>query len=127
MKLAIIGCRWYNNYSEFKKEVWSFLTELEVYDRELHPELEIVSGGASGTDAMAKRLCKEYEITYTEFPVFWNTRPENMHPAIHRNKQIAEYSNRGLAFWDKKSRGTLSTINFFNQLNKSISIKVIKQ
>ncbi|MBR6510506.1 MAG: hypothetical protein IKT38_07870, partial [Clostridia bacterium] len=42
-----------------------------------------------------------------------------------RNKQMAEVSDYVICFWDEKSKGTKSMIDYAKKLNKPIKIKII--
>lgn len=69
----------------------------------------IVSGGARGADALAKRYAVDRGYRYMEFPADWDTYGRRA--GYIRNRAMHEYIsthvNRGvIAFWDGKSRGT---------------------
>lgn len=69
----------------------------------------IVSGGAQGADALAKRYAADRGYRYREFPADWDTYGRRA--GYIRNRAMHEYIsthvNRGvIAFWDGKSRGT---------------------
>lgn len=106
MKLAIIGSR-------------SIVVEnLETY----LPQgvSEIVSGGARGVDTVAADYAKRMGITLTEFlPEY--ARYKRAAPLM-RNKQIAEYADEVLAFWDGSSKGTIHTVELFRKLGKRVTI-----
>ena len=111
MKVAVIGSR--------NLEV----TELEKY----LPEgvTEIVSGGARGIDACARRYAQEQGLKLTEFlpdyEQFGRSAP------IRRNVTIVEYSDLVLAFWDGESRGTRFVIDHCKKTGKPIKIFQIKK
>lgn len=70
---------------------------------------EIVSGGAEGIDALAKRAAQElglgYKVFLPEYEKYGKAAP------IKRNDQIIEYSDLVLVFWDFASKGTQYTVN----------------
>lgn len=71
---------------------------------------EIISGGAAGVDSCAAEFAKEKNIKLTEFlPIY---EKYGRAAPIIRNKQIVEYADRVIAFWDGQSRGTLSVIKY---------------
>jgi len=109
MKLAIIGSR-----NLDVKNIGDYIPE---------GVSEIVSGGARGIDSLAAEYAQENGIKLTEFlpeyEKFGRAAP------IKRNELIAEYADEGIAFWDGKSRGTQSTIKFFEKRNKPIKIIII--
>ena len=81
---------------------------------------EIVSGGARGIDTQAKEYAK---LTGVKFTVFLpdDSRYGKAAP-LKRNDQIANYADEALAFWDGHSRGTISTIQRFQQIGKTVRI-----
>ena len=97
MKVAVVGSRNLNVDSIIKDYI---------------PENteEIVSGGAGGADACAKRYALENNIKYTEF------LPDYRHyrrgAPFKRNEKIADYSDIVLAFWNGVSSGTEYTLKY---------------
>ncbi len=106
MKTAVIGSRGLT------------VENLEKY---LPPETtEIVSGGAEGVDACAKRYALSRGIRFTEFlPEY---RKFGKAAPLRRNDRIVEYADMVLAFWDGKSRGTRYVIEACQKRGKSIKI-----
>ena len=113
MKLAIIGSRDFNDYEKVAYYVIKYFESGWAID-------EIVSGGASGADALAKRIADEYRKVYTEFPADWKTHGKAAGPI--RNEQIIQYADKVLAFWDGKSKGTMSSINLARRYKKDTII-----
>ena len=128
MKVAIIGSRSYTN----SRKVKDFIFKLK---ENFGDELEIVSGGQKeGSDGYAKKFALELDVKYSEFPP--QHYSHNMHCVrpnyeygkkyyvsnyFKRNKQIADYSDRVVAFVsDLKNvtSGTLSTLKYAEELNK---------
>ena len=81
---------------------------------------EIISGGASGIDTCAAEYARKNGIPLTEFLPEYNKYGRAA--PIVRNKQIVEYADEVIAFWDGVSRGTLSVINYCKKLNKPCKI-----
>ena len=81
---------------------------------------EIVSGGAVGVDRCAAAYARENGIKLTEFlpdyPHYGRAAP------IVRNKQIVEYADKILAFWDGSSKGTLSVIRYAEKIGKACEV-----
>lgn len=101
MKIAIVGSRHFKDYDRFVATIEFF------FDTE---NVEIVSGGAEGTDTMARQYAKEHNLKFTEFkPLHGNTFGQK---CFNRNKQIVDYSEVILAFWDGRTSkcGTLLTM-----------------
>lgn len=70
---------------------------------------EIVSGGAKGADALGEAWAKSKGLDIKVFEADWKTHPRAAGPI--RNKQMAEYADGLVAFWDKKSKGTKNMID----------------
>ena len=92
MKLAIIGSRslCVRNFEDYLPEGVT----------------EIVSGGAKGIDEEAAEYAKRKGICLTEF--YPDYARYGKGAPLKRNALIAEYSDMVLAFWDGKSKGSLS-------------------
>ncbi len=71
---------------------------------------EIVSGGAIGVDRIAAAYAHAHNISLKEFLPAYDLYGRGA--PIVRNKQIVDYADAVLAFWDGSSRGTLSVINY---------------
>ena len=82
---------------------------------------EIVSGGARGVDSKARDYAVEHNIKLTEFLPEYNKYKRGA--PLKRNIQICKYSDRVLAFWDGKSRGTKFVIDYCK--NNDIPIEII--
>ena len=85
---------------------------------------EIVSGGAKGVDTCVARYAKEKEIPLTEFLPDYSRYGKGA-PVV-RNKQIVDYADKVVVFWDGSSKGTLSVIRYAERINKSCEIMKIE-
>lgn len=106
MKVAVIGSRNITNIH------LSNYLEKEV--------TEIVSGGAKGVDTSAKKYAEMKGIKLTEFLPEYE-KYGRITP-LKRNIEIINYSDKVIAFWDGKSRGTKFVIDNCKKLNKPITI-----
>lgn len=110
MKLVISGYRDFFDYQEFSSVVDSILTTLFVTESRFQEEdLEIISGGARGTDTLAETYARKKNIPFKEFPADWDLYGYTAGPI--RNKEMAEYGDALLAFWHPKSKGTSNMIS----------------
>lgn len=105
MKIAIIGTR---------------ALTIENIGSYIPPCDEIVSGGAKGVDTYAAEYAHQNHIMLTEFlpkyALYGRAAP------IHRNKQIVDYADKIIAFWDGKSKGTLSVIKYAEKAGKECKV-----
>jgi len=83
-------------------------------------DIEIVSGGASGADALGERYAKEKGRTVALFPADWNRYGRSAGP--RRNRQMAEYADALIAFWDGQSRGTKNMIDTATAKGLKVSV-----
>ena len=82
---------------------------------------EIVSGGAKGVDADARRYAQQNGLQLTEFlPEY---RRYGRGAPLKRNLQIIEYADMVLAFWYGASRGTKFVIDQCKE--RGIPVKVL--
>lgn len=110
MKLAVVGSRSLKieNLSDYMPEGVT----------------EIVSGGALGVDASARQWAEENGVPITEFLPDYDRYGRNA--PILRNREIAEYCDEMLAFWDGKSRGTGHAVKACQALGKPVRILRLK-
>lgn len=81
---------------------------------------EIVSGGAMGIDACARKYAEENNIKLTEFlPEY---QKYGRRSPLVRNLQIIDYADSVIAFWDGSSHGTRFVIENCKKLNKSVTV-----
>jgi hypothetical protein len=122
MRLGVVGSRYFNNYKLLETE----LNKIKKLDT-------IVSGGCRVFDHVAKSfvgadyLAEVYAISkginLTVYPANWYIKGEyNKVAGILRNKTIVKDVDEVIAFWDGLSKGTASTINLAEKLNKKVTI-----
>ena len=95
MKVAVVGSR-----SIFATDISMYISDGD----------EIVSGGAVGVDSCAAEYAKKNGLKLTVFLPQYE-RYGRAAP-IARNKKIVDYADKIIAFWDGKSKGTLSVIKY---------------
>lgn len=112
MKIAVIGSRSFNNFSNLKY----YLDNINsIYNITC-----IVSGGAIGADRLAEKYASLLNIPIVIFkPNYYKFG--RIAPII-RNADIVKHSDYVLAFWDGKSKGTLNAISTAKKLRKKIKI-----
>ena len=105
MKIAVVGSR---NIT------------VENLERYLSDCTEIVSGGAIGVDSCAAEYATERGLKLTVFLPQYD-RYGRAAPIV-RNKQIVDYADKVLAFWDGRSKGTLSVINYAKKIGRDCEV-----
>ena len=107
MKIAIVGSR---NLAINDTYIAKYLSEGD----------EIVSGGANGVDHCAAEYAKKNHFKLTEFLPQYE-RYGKAAPIV-RNKEIVDYSDKIIVFWDGKSRGALSVIRYAKKVGKACEV-----
>lgn len=120
MKIVIAGCRDYNNYDDAKQFIDICINKLSNKGN-----IVILSGGARGADALGERYAKENCYQIERFPADWARYGRGA--GIKRNQQMAKTCDIAICFWDMKSKGTKSMIDFLQKYKKPIFVKRISQ
>ena len=85
---------------------------------------EIVSGGAKGVDSCAAEYAIKNKIKLVEFlPEY---EKYGRAAPIIRNRKIADYADIIIAFWNGKSNGTKTIIEYCKKTNKSCKVIIIE-
>lgn len=127
MKIAIVGSR---DFSDYHLLLDTLLPYQDAIQR-------IITGGATGADALAMRwsetvLGREaevvypdwYDLTASDVIVKYNRNgtPYNALAGLVRNKQIVAQADRIIAFWNGESRGTQHVIRYARKLRKPLEV-----
>ena len=109
MKIAIVGSR-----NVTIDNIANYITNQD----------ELVSGGAVGVDQCVAAYARNNGTKITEFlpqyEIYGRAAP------IVRNRQIVEYADEIIAFWDGKSKGTLSVIKYAKKIAKPCRVIICK-
>lgn len=80
----------------------------------------IISGGAKGIDTLAERYADEHRISKMimrpDYEEYGKRAP------IIRNREMVNMCDEVIAFWDGKSRGTKSTIDYAMKKGKELKV-----
>lgn len=114
-KVIIAGGRDFNNYELLKEKCDKILSSID--DR-----IMIVSGCSLGADSLGERYANEREYLLAYYPVNWRLYGAGGGPV--RNREMVDYADALIAFWDEKSKGTAHTIRLAEK--KGIPTRVIK-
>ena len=110
MKVAVVGSRTLTNI-----ELGRYISE----DAE-----EIVSGGAVGVDSCAAEYARRKGLRLTEILPQYERYGRGA--PIVRNKEIVDYADRVLVFWDGSSKGTRSVIRYAEKIGKPVEVILCK-
>lgn len=97
-KVVVAGGRDFTDYA--------LLEERLDYLARYLPHVQIVSGQASGADALGERYAQNRGLSLATFPADWKTHGKAAGPI--RNEQMAQYADAVVVFWDGKSKGSKS-------------------
>lgn len=114
-KLIVAGGRDFNDYVLLHGELMR-LASTTYADQ----EVSIVSGMARGADALGHRFAKVERVMVYEFPAHWDDFGKRA--GFIRNKQMGDYSDGLLAFWNGTSKGTAQMIEYMQSLHKPVHI-----
>ncbi len=118
-RVVIAGCRNYNNYDEAKEYIDFCIQNL----RKEHT-LIFLSGGCKGADNLGERYAKENGFKIEYYPAHWEKHGKSAGPI--RNLKMAQICDFVICFWDGKSKGTKSMIEYSKRFNKQCKVYYIK-
>lgn len=121
MKLIIAGSRDFEDKILALKEFGKFSIEVSDIVGNVLPFTEIVSGGARGADRVGEYIAQMTNLPIKQFIPDWGGLGKK---AGHvRNREMGDYADALLAFWDKQSKGTESMIKIATL--KGLIVKVV--
>lgn len=115
MKVIIAGGRDFDNFRLLSTKVNSILCEITS-------DIEIVCGCAKGADDLGRKYAKNLGYKIKEFPADWDAHGK--FAGVKRNREMAEYADALIAFWDGKSKGTKNMIE--EAKKRGLKVRVIK-
>lgn len=118
-RVVVAGCRDFEDYNIAKEYIDFCISSIKT-----KYELVFVSGGCRGADMLGERYAKENGFKIEKYIANWQRYGKSAGPK--RNKYMAEISDFVICFWDYKSNGTKTMIEYANELSKPIRIKKIK-
>ena len=113
-KVIIAGCRDFNDYELLKEKCDYFLQD------EKKEDVVIISGHASGADALGERYAQERGFLLETYPADWKAHGRAASPI--RNAKMASVAHALIAFWDGKSRGTKNMIETARKYNLKVAV-----
>lgn len=115
MKLIVAGGRDFINI----QVMITVLMDL-VEKGKIDPNPELVCGMARGADILAFHLWKSENMQIHVFRAEWDTYGKSA--GFRRNKEMGEFADAAVCFWDGKSKGTKHMIDIMNRLNKPVYV-----
>lgn len=112
MKIIIAGSRSFSDWDVFMGHMSVLRPDFSLK--------EVVSGGAKGADFLGESFAKLFNVSLKIFPANWETHGKAA--GIIRNKEMGNYADALIAFWDGKSNGTRHMIKYMYELNKPVHI-----
>lgn len=108
VKVIVAGGRDFDDYWGLSYECRKIL-EFGRSGGQAESNTEIVSGKARGADRLGERFAEQYKIPIKEFPADWDNLGKSA--GYIRNKEMAQYADMLIAFWDGQSKGTKHMID----------------
>ena len=102
-----------------KEVVWSDL-EFRVGIYGGLDQIEVVGGLAKGADQIGKEFADYYGFPFSGFPANWDLHGKSA--GYIRNKEMSEYADELIAYWDGKSNGTKNMIALMGIARKPTTI-----
>ena len=116
--VLIAGCRSFEDYSVAKKYIDMCLKNIRK-----EYKIIIISGGAKGADKLGERYAHANRMKCIYYYPDWEKYGKSAGP--RRNLEMVKRADYVICFWDGKSRGTKSTVDFAGKLKKPLRIKRI--
>ena len=109
MKIAVVGSR-----NLTVTDIGKYISDCD----------EVVSGGAKGVDTCAAEYAKSNGLKLTVFLPQYERYGRSA--PILRNKEIVNYADKVVAFWDGSSKGTLSVIKYAETVGKPCKVIICR-
>jgi len=111
-KVIIAGSRRFRDYNRLRM-VCDYMLQNQK-------EIEIVSGTALGADKLGEKYAEERGYQIKRFVPDWSKYGRS--GGYLRNKQMAEYADALIVFWDGKSKGSKHMIDIATEYGLKIKV-----
>jgi len=101
------------------------LSEFCMHILQNKQNVEVVSGKANGADKLGEQFARFMGYPIKEFPANWDELGKSA--GYLRNKEMAEYADALIAFWDGESKGTKHMIDLAKKMNLKVRIHKYEQ
>ncbi len=115
--LCVAGPRDYNNWH-------SVMTHMDLMYPDGDGIRRVITGGATGVDRLAERWANSHGLDVVKYYPDWTQHGRAAGPL--RNRAMARDADHVVAFWDWKSRGTLSMINEALKNDTITSLRIVR-
>lgn len=115
-RVIVAGSRDFNDYELLKRKMIHYLSRYKPH------EVEIVSGGARGADALGERFAKEKGCHLKVMKADWDLFGRSA--GYIRNAEMAKYADACVVFWDGVSKGSKHMINLAEA--EGIPVKIVR-
>ena len=127
IRVIIAGGRKFNDYEMLKRTMLKFI--IKLHDHIDFHKVEIVSGGARGTDQLGERFAKEFRYRMKIFQADWDF--DGKSAGYIRNDIMLKYTEKAdysvlVAFWDGQSKGTKNMIDISRRTLDSVEVVFYK-
>lgn len=112
-KVIIAGSRTFRNHRIVRQYCDKYLQN--------KTDIEIVSGGADGVDKLGEKYAREHNYKLTIMNADWKQHDKSAGPI--RNRQMAEYADAAIVYWDMSSKGTKNMIDIARE--KGLLVRVV--
>ncbi len=119
IKLIIAGSRTVSPDWMFIDEV---LADWNIWEHGVI--VEVVSGAARGADESGERWASHSNVPVKHFPANWNTHGKAAGKL--RNRQMADYADAALVFWDGMSSGAADMVTRMVARGKMVRVVPMK-
>lgn len=128
MKLIVAGSRTVG-YTVSDDEMLENVGDQQLVNYTLHEFREkngieeIVCGGAYGADELGNLWAIDNNVPVRKFLPNWKKFGNSA--GILRNKEMAEYADQAIVFWNGQSRGSKHMIEEMKKLNKPVTVIIV--
>lgn len=116
MKIIIAGSRSIQDDQLVRLHVHAILSQFSI-----NPS-EIISGEATGPDKIGETYAVMMGIPLKKMPANWGLHGRSAGPI--RNRQMAEYADMAIVFWDGESRGARNMMLEMSRVKKPCFVYV---
>ncbi len=116
MKLLIYGSRGIQNRDTVFQAIDHYIVENGLPDA-------IITGDATGVDALARLYAHEHKIDLSVFPADWEKYGRKA--GYVRNNDMVNACDRAIGIWDGKSPGALITMRLLDESKSPSTVIVI--